>query len=113
MGQCWHHLFRNPTVVMGFPIPYRSRQGTGLEIPLNILAGLVQANQVDFFNNKLVIKGFSSFLIPSEYIKDQGQIMWHLRYNMHGDRISYLDSIGAQVRHITLADLESSRHILG
>ncbi|KAL4913592.1 purine and uridine phosphorylase [Aspergillus aurantiobrunneus] len=113
MGQCWHHLFRNPTVVMGFPIPYRSRQGTGLEIPLNILAGLVQANQVDVFSDKLVIKGFSSLLIPTEYIRDQDQMMWHLRYNMHGDRISYLDGIGAHVGHITLADLESSRHILG
>ncbi|KAF7113950.1 hypothetical protein CNMCM5793_006133 [Aspergillus hiratsukae] len=112
-GQCWHHLFRNPTVVMGFPIPYRSRPGTGLEIPLNILAGLVQANQVDAFSDKLFIKGFSSLLIPTEYIRDQDEMIWHLRYNVHGDRISYLDGIGAHVGHITLADLESSRHILG
>ncbi|BCS08063.1 hypothetical protein ALUC_20433A [Aspergillus luchuensis] len=113
LGQCWHHLFRNPTVVMGFPIPYRSRQNTGLEIPLNILADLAQATQVDVFSDKLLIKGFSSLLIPTEYIRDQNQMMWHLRYNVHGDRISYLDGIGAHVRHITLADLESSRHILG
>ncbi|XRM40008.1 hypothetical protein ABZX51_003332 [Aspergillus tubingensis] len=113
LGQCWHHLFRNPTVVMGFPIPYRSRQDTGLEIPLNILAGLAQATQVDFFSDKLFIKGFSSLLIPTEYIRDQDQMMWHLRYNVHGDRISYLDGIGAHVGHITLADLGSSRHILG
>ncbi|GLA98647.1 hypothetical protein AtubIFM57143_006942 [Aspergillus tubingensis] len=113
LGQCWHHLFRNPTVVMGFPIPYRSRQNTGLEIPLNILAGLAQATQVDVFSDKLFIKGFSSLLIPTEYIRDQDQMMWHLRYNVHRDRISYLDGIGAHVGHITLADLESSRHILG
>ncbi|KAH8435419.1 Pfs domain protein [Aspergillus melleus] len=113
MGQCWHHLFRNPTVVMGFPIPYRSRQGIGLEIPLNILAGLVQANQVDAFSDKLFIKGFSNLLIPTEYIRDQDQMIWHLCYNVQGDRISYLDGIGAHVGHITLADLESSRHILG
>ncbi|PYH64695.1 Pfs domain protein [Aspergillus vadensis CBS 113365] len=113
LGQCWHHLFRNPTVVMGFPVPYRSRQNTGLEIPLNILAGLAQATQVDAFSDKLFIKGFSSLLIPTEYIRDQDQMMWHLRYNVHGDRISYLDGIGAHVGHITLVDMESSRHILG
>ena len=98
---------------MGFPIPYRSRKYTGLEIPLNILVGLAQANQVDVFSDKLFIKGFSSLVIPTEYIRDQDQMIWHLRYNVHGDRISYLDGIEAHVGHITLADLESSRHILG
>ncbi|KOC15945.1 hypothetical protein AFLA70_169g002231 [Aspergillus flavus AF70] len=113
VGQCWHHLFRNPIVVTGFPIPYRSRQGTGLEIPLNILAGIIHASRVDAFRDKLFIKGFSSLLIPTEHIRDQNQIMWHLRYNVRGDRISYLDGIESHAGHITLADLESSRHILG
>lgn len=98
---------------MGFPIPYRCRQGTGLEIPLNILAGLVKAKHVDFFGEKLFIKGFSSLLIPTEYIRDQNQIIWHLMYNIDGNRISYLDGIGAHAGHISLADLEKSRHILG
>ncbi|KJK62616.1 Phosphorylase superfamily protein [Aspergillus parasiticus SU-1] len=113
VGQCWHHLFRNPIVVTGFPIPYRSRQGTGLEVPLNILAGAVHASRVDAFRGKLFIKGFSSLLIPTEHIRDQNQILWHLRYNVRGDRISYLDGIESHVGHITLTDLESSRHILG
>ncbi|KAL5357315.1 purine and uridine phosphorylase [Aspergillus floccosus] len=112
-GQCWHHLFRNPTVVTGFPIPYRSRQGTGLEIPLNILAGLAQAKHVDFFDERLYIKGFSSLLIPTKYIRDQDQIVWHLLFNVNGERISYLDGIEAHAGHITLADLERSRHIIG
>ncbi|RAQ50712.1 hypothetical protein AFGD_002709 [Aspergillus flavus] len=113
VGQCWHHLFRNPIVVTGFPIPYRSRQGTGLEVPLNILAGAVHASRVDAFRDKLFIKGFSNLLIPTEHIRDQNQILWHLRYNVRGDRISYLDGIESHVGHITLTDLESSRHILG
>lgn len=113
IGQCWHHLFRNPIVVTGFPIPYRSRQGTGLEIPLNVLAGLVQAKQIDVFGGRLFIKGFSSLLIPTEYIRDQGQMIWHLLYNSNGERISYLDGIEAHAGHILLADLEMSRHIIG
>ncbi|OGM48282.1 hypothetical protein ABOM_002156 [Aspergillus bombycis] len=113
VGQCWHDLFRNPIVVTGFPIPYRSGQGTGLEVPLNILAGLVHANRVDVFRGKLFIKGFSSLLIPTEHIRDQSEILWHLCYNMRGGRISYLNGIAPHAGHITLADLESSRHILG
>ncbi|KAE8321631.1 purine and uridine phosphorylase [Aspergillus sergii] len=113
VGQCWHHLFRNPIVVTGFPILYRSRQGTGLEVPLNILAGIVHANRVDAFRDKLFIKGFSSLLVPTEHIRHKNQILWHLRYNVRGERISYLDGIESHAGHITLADLESSRHIIG
>jgi hypothetical protein len=98
---------------MGYPIPHRSRQGTGLEIPLNILAGLVQAKHADVFDNKLFIKGFSSLLIPTEFIRDKNQILWHLLYNVDGNRISYLDGIGDHAEHITIADLETNRHILG
>ncbi|KAI9043628.1 purine and uridine phosphorylase [Aspergillus affinis] len=112
-GQCWHHLFRNPTVVTGFSIPYRCRQGTGLEIPLNILAGLIRAKHVNFFGDKLFIKEFSTLLVPTAYLRDQDQIIWHLLYNVDGNRILYLEGIEAHVGHITLADLETSGHFLG
>jgi len=34
-GQCWHHLFRNPLVVKGYPIPRRSSPNLGLWNPLS------------------------------------------------------------------------------
>ncbi|KAH8812294.1 hypothetical protein F5884DRAFT_855596 [Xylogone sp. PMI_703] len=111
IGQCWHHLFRNPVIVGGYPIPRRSKHGTGLEIPLNIMAGLAQAQHIDAFNNKLFIKGFSTMLIPTEHHEDL--IIWHLLYNVDGNRISYLDSNVAHAENVTISDLERSRHVLG
>lgn len=112
-GRCWHQLFRNPIAVKGFPIPHRSRHETGLEIPLNLLAGLVHAENADIFDNKIFIKGFSSLLVPTKYMRDQGQIIWHLFYNPSGDRISYRDGMKGHVANVTLPDLGTSRHILG
>ncbi|KAJ5549058.1 purine and uridine phosphorylase [Penicillium frequentans] len=98
VGQCWHHLFRNPIVVKGFPIARRSKHGTGLEIPLNLLAALVHAENAEIFN---------------EYMRDEDQITWHLLYNAKGERISYLDGIEGHAENITLSALATSRHILG
>ncbi|KAJ5538344.1 purine and uridine phosphorylase [Penicillium frequentans] len=113
VGQCWHHLFRNPIVVKGFPIARRSRHGTGLEIPLNLLAALVHAENAEIFNGKIFIKGFSTVLLPTEYMRDEDQITWHLLYNAKGERISYLDGIEGHAKNITLSALATSRHILG
>jgi hypothetical protein len=98
--------------VKGFPIPRRSRDGTGLEIPLNVLAGLIQAESADIFKGKLFIKGFSSLLIPTEHMRDHNQIIWHLLYDPDGNRISYLDGMRGQ-EDIMFSELGTSRHILG
>lgn len=113
VGQCWHHLFRNPIVMKGFPIARRSRQGTGLEIPLNILAGLVHAENAEIFNGRIFIKGFSNLLLPTEYVRDEDQITWHLLYNAEGKRISYLHGIKGHAENIPLSALGTNRHILG
>ena len=66
-GQCWHNMFRNPVVVKGYPIPRRSEPNTGLEIPLNMMAGLARTQRVNTFNGKLFIKGFSTMLVPTKH----------------------------------------------
>ncbi|KAK4060353.1 hypothetical protein Trihar35433_10217 [Trichoderma harzianum] len=92
-GQCWHDMFRNPAVVNGYPIPQRSQWNTGLEIPLNIMAALAQAQRLDRFNKKAYIKGFSTMLDES--------------------RISYLDDNVDQEQDIGQLALEGCRHVLG
>lgn len=64
-GRCWHNLFRNPTVVQGFPILRRESICYGLEIPLNMMAGLIGTARAHVFNNITILKGFSSMLVPS------------------------------------------------
>ena len=110
-GQCWHHLFRNPVVVKGYPIPRRSAPNLGLEISLDTMAGLARTKCINTFNNKIFIKGFATMLVPTQF--SGGLLIWHLLYNKSGERISYLDSQGTHAESISLSDLEGSRHILG
>lgn len=51
-GQCWHDIFKNPVIVRGYPIPRRLEWNTGLEISLNIMAGLAQTQRVNRFKEK-------------------------------------------------------------
>ncbi|RKL41643.1 hypothetical protein BFJ72_g5535 [Fusarium proliferatum] len=110
-GHCWHGIFKDPTLVKGFPILPKVERNTGLEIPLNIMAGLARANRVDQFNGKVYIKGFSTMLVPTKQSKEV--VYWHLIYNEDGSRISYLDD---NLNRDVLAgtpDLTAHRHVLG
>ena len=110
-GQCWHDIFKNPVIVRGYPIPQRPEWGTGLEIPLNVMAGLAGSQRLDRFKDKLYIKGVSTMLVPT---KQNGDVIcWHMIYNKDGSRISYLDDNVDQEQQISRVDLENSRHVLG
>lgn len=110
-GQCWHGLFLNPVVVGGYPIPRRCEENTGLEIPLNMMIRLAGARRVTFFNSKLVIKGYSTLLVPMEC--HDNTILWHIIYDKQGNHISYLSDIVSQSANVSYSDLETCRHILG
>ncbi|KAM0414628.1 hypothetical protein ACHAPT_013531 [Fusarium lateritium] len=110
-GQCWHDIFMNPVVVRGYPIPKRIQWSTGLEISLNIMAGLVRTQRVDRFDDKVYIKGFSAMLIPTR--RNEDILCWHLVYNKDGGRISYLDDDLDREQDVTRLNLEDFRHMLG
>lgn len=110
-GQCWHNLFKNPTVVTGYPIPRRSKSDIGLELPLNMMAGLARTNSVNSFNGNLFIKGFSTMLVPTE--RNGDMIIWHLVYNHDRKRISYLENTVQHAKNVSIFDFETTRHILG
>lgn len=110
-GQCWHAMFRNQIVVAGFPTPRRSTPGTGLELPLGVMARLIDTQRVDIFGDKQFLKGFSSMLIPTE--QDGDLILWHHICSKSGDRISYLNSDMEHLRDIKWSQLEQARHVVG
>ncbi|KAK2592180.1 hypothetical protein QQS21_010122 [Conoideocrella luteorostrata] len=110
-GQCWHNVFRNPVVVEGYPIPRRSEPNTGLEISLNIMAGLVGTKRVNTFNGYIFIKGFSAMLVPTRNTGDL--LIWHLLYKKDGNHISYLDNTVAHAQNLIEFELEEARHIIG
>lgn len=112
-GKCWHTLFENPTVVTGYPIACRIKEGTGLEIPLNIMAEMIQTRHVDIFEGQILLKGFSKILVPTKYDEENKFIFWHLLYKRNGDRISYLDVCIPTARNLDFDSLETCRHVLG
>lgn len=119
-GQCWTGLFGKPVLVEGYRIPRRDEPGTGMEVPLNIMAQLVNTRKISIFGGKILIKGYSTILVPTRKTGDC--IFWHVVSNddLHSDEnyISYSDPRVATLlqrypSNLTLSDLETSRHILG
>ncbi|KAL1381596.1 hypothetical protein HDK64DRAFT_321344, partial [Phyllosticta capitalensis] len=113
-GTCWHGLFRNPVVVQGYP--HVNKGSPGLNIPFNIMAGLLRTVRVTKFDGRIFIKGFSALLFPTKY--DHGTITWHLLYNIDGAYISYLDERimhlqDDDAKQISMADLTWTNHVVG
>ncbi|ORY17840.1 hypothetical protein BCR34DRAFT_474254 [Clohesyomyces aquaticus] len=111
LGRCWYNLFRNPVIVIGFPIMRRSEMNIGLEISLEMMARLVETYQVNEFKGGLFLKGFSSMLFPTKKI--EGLLVWHLEYDEEGKRISYLDTSVPAMKNLDYDLLKSTRHIVG
>lgn len=110
-GTCWYSLFRNPVVVSGFPILRRNPYHDGLELPLNMLAGLIGAKRAHVFNDMVFIKGYSAMLVPSK--QSDGLLVWHVLHNADGSRISYLDNYLPPLQDVGFWSLQTSRHIVG
>ena len=120
-GSCWRSMFKNPAIVKGFPILVRSNGERGLEIPLNMMAGLGMTDQVITFGNGLVLKGFSSMFVPVKCSKES--VQWHFIFNedisnVDEGRISYLEadkrcSSRLSSEALDSSFLEAARHIVG
>ncbi|KAJ9286134.1 hypothetical protein DTO021C3_6212 [Paecilomyces variotii] len=109
---CWLGLVSRPAVVEGFPIRQRPAEcPPGLEIPLHVMAHLMDTRKVHRFHGKTVLKGFSTLLVPTGSINDT--ISWHLIQQSNDQRISYLESQIFPDLTISISQLEKARHILG
>lgn len=109
-GQCWHRLFRDPCIAVGYHIPRRSKYDTGLEIPLTIMARLAQSPRIHQWFGKYLLKGFSTAIVPSQKLEDA--ILWHLYYS-DGERLSYPDTSTIQCADADGDEMAKGRHILG
>lgn len=118
-GQCWQDLFRNPVVVLGFPVRRRQPgQEPGLEFSLATLAALVGIRRLTVFCGRVFLKGFCTMLVPTNYATNT--VHWHVLFNEDGTRIPYTDSRVHNVigdfditKHLTLSGIETARHIVG
>ncbi|KAK7226931.1 hypothetical protein V2G26_014934 [Clonostachys chloroleuca] len=118
-GFCWANMFRNPVVVAGYPIRHRDQGDTGLEIPLEAMAELVQSDQVFNIDGNIMLKGFCSLLVVTAVEADAA--IWHFLFNADGERISYCDTRlegteGMRIitpKSLELKNLENCRHVVG
>ncbi|KAK5422308.1 hypothetical protein LTR06_000565 [Exophiala xenobiotica] len=110
-GQCWHDMFRNPTLVEGFPILERLENIPGLEIPLNIMAALIHTSRIDVFDETPFIKGISSMLYPTQSL--EGFLSWHHLCNKDSSMMSFTDDRIRCRYHVSSLDLQRVRHIVG
>jgi len=115
-GGCWlRGLLGNPVIANGFPVPLRSDDTPGLEIPLEAMALLVNAPQLTISNNRAVLKGFNSGAVPTSYT--DALIRWHFILNDDGRRLSYGDRRIAESPEISateaISHIQGVRHILG
>lgn len=81
---------QDPVIVKGYPILARNHHERGLELPLNMMAGLGEASRVTNWAGDLVVKGFSTLFCPTRRLNNS--IQWHYLFEKDGGQISYLSA---------------------
>jgi len=87
-GRCWNEVVGSAVIAHGFPIPERSHDEEGLEIPLEIMAGLGGVSVATQYDGGYLLKGRSVMFVPVE--RRGNSVLWHSIQNDHG-RIQYKD----------------------
>ncbi|KAK7184313.1 hypothetical protein PSPO01_09690 [Paraphaeosphaeria sporulosa] len=113
---CWLPLFPGAVIAAGFPIPNRANE-TGLEIALELLAGISGVHHAVEIQGGVVMKGFSHIFIP---IRKRGdRIQWHAIFSTDPNTpITYHEGLSqcgsrALLEEVSLDDLKTCRSIVG
>lgn len=75
---CWHPMFSNYVIARGFPIPERDF-GNGVELPFNLMATLGRIWYPTEYLDHVLLKGFSTILVP--VLRKKDSIQWHFISN--------------------------------
>ncbi|KAH8689262.1 hypothetical protein GQ44DRAFT_720506 [Phaeosphaeriaceae sp. PMI808] len=110
-GHCWHNMFSNPILVEGFPIQSKPESGIGVEMPLDLLAGLVGASRAMGVQGKVVLKGFATMAVVVRRLGDL--LIWHFLFDEEGKRISYLDVALDEACDMDVHQIDNARHVVG
>lgn len=89
-SRCWHLMFQNPVVVCGFPILAREFDRRGLEVQIDAMVKLGNADYLTSFDGIPVLKGFSTMFVATGI--SESSVQWHFLSREGGERISYLDA---------------------
>ncbi|KAF2794843.1 hypothetical protein K505DRAFT_241282, partial [Melanomma pulvis-pyrius CBS 109.77] len=113
---CWLPLFCGAVIAYGFPITERADE-MGLEIRLELLAGIAGVRHAAEYEGGVVMKGFSHMFVP---VRRKGnRVQWHAVSSQDPDtRLSYRDALDqcearAPLEEVSLEDLQFCRAIVG
>lgn len=113
---CWLPLFSGAVIASGFPVLER-RDEIGLELPLELLAGLAGVQHAVEHKGGVVMKGFSHMFVP--VCKTDDRVQWHAVSSGDADTyLSYADGISkcgprALKHQVSLDDIRKCRAIVG
>jgi hypothetical protein len=110
-GHCWIKAFKNPVLVKGFPILRRHEDKLGLEVPVEIMARLVDTQSVHLFGSKLFVKGFAAMFASRGVANDF--MLWHYSYVPDGIHIAYSTDEAPGNESDALYKVKTARHIVG
>jgi len=83
---CWHFLIGDSVVATGFPIPERSYDDKGLQVPIEIMAALGGVSIAVDVGSGFFLKGETVAFIPVERRDDR--VQWHL-VDRDGELLDY------------------------
>ena len=86
-GSCWHKIFHNPAVTVGYPIPVRTHEEPGFEISIEAMAILGCARRMTIFDASLLLKGLCSMFVPVLLVGTS--VIWHYLMNEDLSWMSY------------------------
>ncbi|EON69931.1 hypothetical protein W97_09196 [Coniosporium apollinis CBS 100218] len=113
---CWLPLFCGASIAHGFPIAERQDE-MGVEVSLDIAAEIAGVQHAVEFAGGVVMKGFSSMLVPIR--RQEDRIQWHLLSSLDPEtRLSYREVLDrcpnrATLEEVSLESLRATRAILG
>jgi hypothetical protein len=117
-SECWHRLFRNPTIAHGFPIDARQHEQKGLEVSLDVLYTLAETRYATRYEDTLLLKGHCTLLVPTQRVGHS--FVWHLLCSDDGKRIPYYrfreqcsDWLHLNDLELGELDTEHARHFVG
>ncbi|KUJ21185.1 uncharacterized protein LY89DRAFT_429259 [Mollisia scopiformis] len=87
-GSCWNEVVGRSTIATGFPIPERLHSDKGLEVQLEVMAGLGGVTVATEFDGGYLLKARSIAFVPVE--RKGNSVQWHL-VKTDAKRIMYRD----------------------
>ena len=100
---CWHSLIGDSVVATGFPIPERSYNNKGLQVPIEIMAALGGVSIAVDVRSGFYLKGEAVAFIPVERKDDR--VQWHL-VDRGGKPLDYEYLEKQKFKPLTLSELD-------